>query len=178
MYSTLRSAIANFDQESNDTRRRIAIKISLKRPWMSPKTGDPKASSSDYARFRRNLIHIGCLCILSFVIPGAVAFGYADRTSTVRATPCTSATAACTEWIKLGSGSARSMVYRTYSLNARNADVHRALIMIHGTNRNADHYFSTASGGSLLAGALEDTVVIAPSFLSSESWLYGQAANG
>lgn len=129
---------------------------------------DPKVSPSNCAQFRKYLPHIGCLCILSFLIPGAFVFGYADRTSTVRATPCTSATVACTEWIKLGSGSARSMVYRTYSLNSRNADVHRALIMIHGTNRNADHYFSTATGAAFLAGALDDTVVIAPSFRSSD----------
>ena len=135
---------------------------------MSLRTRDPKVSPSSCAQFRKYLTHIGCLCLLSFVTPGGFAFRYADRTSTVRATPCTSVTAACTEWIKLGSGSARSMVYRTYSLNARNEDVHRALIMIHGTNRNADHYFSTATGAAFLAGALDDTVVIAPSFLSSD----------
>jgi pimeloyl-ACP methyl ester carboxylesterase len=60
------------------------------------------------------------------------------------------------------------MVYRTFSLSARNAAVRRALIMIHGTNRNADHYFSTATGAAFLADALADTVVIAPSFLSSD----------
>jgi pimeloyl-ACP methyl ester carboxylesterase len=168
MYPTLRSAIANFDQESNNTRRRIAIKISLKRAWMSLRLGDSKASSSNCAQFRKYLLHIGCLWILSLVMPGASAFGYADRTSTLQATPCTSATVACAEWIKLGSGSARAMVYSTYSLSKRNVAVHRALIMIHGTNRNADHYFSTATGAAFLAGALDDTVVVAPSFLSSD----------
>jgi pimeloyl-ACP methyl ester carboxylesterase len=34
--------------------------------------------------------------------------------------------------------------------------------MVHGTNRNADHYFSTAMAAAFLAGATEDTIVIAP----------------
>src|SRR4029079_8130312 len=75
---------------------------------------------------------------------------------------CTTATAACTEWVSLGPGPARSLVYRTRPLDVRNDAVRRALIMVHGTNRNADHYFSTATAAAFLAGALEDTVVIAP----------------
>ena len=34
--------------------------------------------------------------------------------------------------------------------------------MVHGTNRNADHYFDTAKAAAFLAGALDDAVVIAP----------------
>jgi pimeloyl-ACP methyl ester carboxylesterase len=60
------------------------------------------------------------------------------------------------------------MVYSTYSLSAPNPSVHRALIMVHGTNRNADHYFRTAVTAAFLADALSDTVVIAPSFLSAD----------
>ena len=82
--------------------------------------------------------------------------------------PCESATVACTQWVKLGGGPARSMVYSTYSLDVRNESIHRALIMVHGTNRNADHYFRTATSAAFLADALNDTVVIAPSFLSSD----------
>jgi hypothetical protein len=54
------------------------------------------------------------------------------------------------------------MIYRTYSLDARNERITRALIVVHGTNRNADHYFDTARATAFLAGALDDTVVIAP----------------
>ena len=36
------------------------------------------------------------------------------------ASPCATATAACTEWVALGRGSARSMIYRTFSLDVRN----------------------------------------------------------
>lgn len=83
-------------------------------------------------------------------------------------TPCTTATDSCTEWVTLGGGPARAMVYSTYSLSVRNPAIHRALIMVHGTNRNADHYFSTATGAAFLAGALNDTVVISPGFHSSD----------
>ena len=54
------------------------------------------------------------------------------------ASPCISATSACTEWVTFGSGPWRSMIYRTYSLDARNEQITRALVMIHGTNRDAD----------------------------------------
>lgn len=95
------------------------------------------------------------------------------------ATPCTSASSACSEWIMLGSaGSARSMVYRTYALNIRNENVRRALIMIHGALRNPDHYFRTATAAAFLAGALKDTVVIAPDFTSSEGHCHDKLQPG
>jgi hypothetical protein len=83
-------------------------------------------------------------------------------------TPCLTATSVCVEWVTLGGGPARAMVYRTYPLDARNLAVRRALIMVHGTLRNADHYFTTATGAAFLAGALGDTLVIAPAFHSSD----------
>jgi len=138
MYPNLHSLIANLDPEPDNTRQRITTKIT-------------------------------CLLVLFFIVLSLSAFGYAaDRASTPATVPCTGASVACTEWVKLGGGTARAMVYRTFSLSARNAAVHRALIMIHGTNRNADHYFSTATSAAFLAGALDDTVVIAPSFRSSD----------
>src|SRR3954464_15904951 len=82
--------------------------------------------------------------------------------------PCTTATASCTEWVTLGSGPARSLVYRTFSLGAKNENIPRALIMVHGTNRNADHYFTTATTAAFLGRALDDTGVISPRIASSE----------
>jgi pimeloyl-ACP methyl ester carboxylesterase len=82
--------------------------------------------------------------------------------------PCTSATPECTEWLTFGAGPARSLFYRNYSLATPNPSIHRALIMVHGTNRNADHYFQTATAAAFLAGALADTVVISPRFASAD----------
>jgi pimeloyl-ACP methyl ester carboxylesterase len=83
------------------------------------------------------------------------------------AAACTTATDACTEWVALGGGPARSLIYRTRPLDVRNDAVRRALIMVHGTNRNADHYFTTATAAAFLAGALEDSVVISPRIASA-----------
>jgi pimeloyl-ACP methyl ester carboxylesterase len=59
------------------------------------------------------------------------------------------------------------MVYSTYSLDAPNPAVTRAFILVHGTNRNADHYFETATAAAFLAGALENTIVIAPHLIAA-----------
>jgi hypothetical protein len=80
--------------------------------------------------------------------------------------PCTAATGACERWVALG-GEARAMAYATYPLDRPNPSIRRALIMVHGTLRNADHYFTTATGAAFLAKALGDTVVIAPAFHSA-----------
>jgi pimeloyl-ACP methyl ester carboxylesterase len=39
--------------------------------------------------------------------------------------------------------------------------------MVHGAGRNADHYFETATAAAFLAGALDNTIVIAPHFVAS-----------
>ncbi|MFI5311171.1 MAG: alpha/beta fold hydrolase [Gemmatimonadales bacterium] len=80
--------------------------------------------------------------------------------------PCTKAVAACEQWVTLGGGPARSMVYSSYSLDSPNATVTRALIMVHGTGRNADHYFETTTAAGFLAGALDNTVIIAPHLIA------------
>jgi pimeloyl-ACP methyl ester carboxylesterase len=96
--------------------------------------------------------------------------------------PCATATAACTEWVVHGGGRARSMIYRTYALDTRNDGIRRALVMVHGTNRNADHYFSTATSAAFLGGALDDTIVIAPRFTACDDKLepneVGWSCNG
>jgi pimeloyl-ACP methyl ester carboxylesterase len=78
------------------------------------------------------------------------------------ASPCTTPTTPCERWIIFGAGPARSLVYATYPLNVANPGITRALIMVHGAGRNADHYFETATAAGFLAGALENTIIIAP----------------
>jgi pimeloyl-ACP methyl ester carboxylesterase len=80
------------------------------------------------------------------------------------AAPCTEAKPECAEWVVFGAGPSRSLIYRTHSLDARNDRVVRALIVVHGMNRDAENYFRAAA---FLAGALEDTAVIAPRFASA-----------
>src|SRR5580700_1845151 len=106
------------------------------------------------------------LCLLAVV--AVVTVPAIDHAAPPPAAPCTAATTACTEWVTLGGGPARSLIYRSHALDVRNDTIHRALIMVHGTNRNADHYFATASAAAFLAGVEEDTIVIAPKLASAD----------
>lgn len=98
----------------------------------------------------------------------ALALGLTAAAHAAGPAPCTSATETCTQWVTFGSGPARSMVYSTYPLTKKNTAIRRALIMVHGTNRNPDHYFRTATSAAFLADALSDTIVIAPGFFSAD----------
>ena len=84
------------------------------------------------------------------------------------AAPCTTAAPDCTEWVALAGGPSRSLIYCTYSLDAKNEQITRALIVVHGQGRDADNYFRTSLAAAFLAGALEDTVVVAPRFASND----------
>jgi pimeloyl-ACP methyl ester carboxylesterase len=85
----------------------------------------------------------------------------------VYAAHCLSTAPSCTEWVTLGGGPARSLIYRTYSLDTKNESITRALIMVHGAGRDADNYFRTAVAAAFLGGALDDTVVISPRLASN-----------
>ena len=90
--------------------------------------------------------------------------------------PCITATTACTEFVTVGGGPSRSLVYRTFPLETRNDRITRALIVIHGTNRDADNYFRTALAAAFLGGALDDTVVIVPRIASNSGTCHDQLA--
>jgi hypothetical protein len=83
------------------------------------------------------------------------------------AAPCTTV-ANCTEWLTFAGGPARSLIYRTYPLDVPNPQITRALIVIHGSTRDADICFRTATAAAFLGGALDDTLVISPRVASSE----------
>jgi hypothetical protein len=90
--------------------------------------------------------------------------------TSVWAAPCTTASSACAEWISLGSGRARSLVYRSHPLTAPNSAVTRALIIVHGSDRDAAGAFQIGLDTARLAGALDDTIVIAPRFASRDGF--------
>jgi pimeloyl-ACP methyl ester carboxylesterase len=82
------------------------------------------------------------------------------------AAPCTTPTTPCERWVALG-GTARSLVYASYPLDKPNPAITRALIMVHGAGRNADHYFETSMAAAFLAGALQNTIVLSPRFIAA-----------
>ncbi len=81
------------------------------------------------------------------------------------AAPCVTPNA-CSEWVTFAAGPSRSLVYSSYPIGEKNEKITRALIVVHGANRNADDYFRTGVAAAFLAGALDDTIVIAPRFAS------------
>jgi pimeloyl-ACP methyl ester carboxylesterase len=82
--------------------------------------------------------------------------------------PCIEASASCTEIVPLAGTGGGTTVYRTYALGTAQPQVRRALIVIHGLGRDADSYYKSALAAGFAARALEDTVIIAPHFVSSE----------
>lgn len=83
--------------------------------------------------------------------------------------PCTAVSPDCTEWIKLQGQQSRVLVYRTHPLDTRNENITHALIFVHGINRDADNHFRTVLAAAFLAGALENTLIVAPRFASNGS---------
>src|SRR6185436_18222915 len=59
-------------------------------------------------------------------------------------------------------------IYRSHPLTMRNEAITRAFILVHGAGRDVTNYFRTASAAAFLAGALDDTIVIAPRFASKD----------
>ena len=83
------------------------------------------------------------------------------------ATVCATAKRECTEWITTKGDSSKLLIYRSYALGARNDRVTRALVFVHGINRDADNHFRTALAAAFLDGVLTDTVIVAPRFASN-----------
>jgi len=83
------------------------------------------------------------------------------------AVPCATATPDCTEWIQAPGQGSRVLVYRSHPLSTRNESISRALIFVHGINRDADNHFRTALAAAFLAGVLDNTIIIAPRFASN-----------
>jgi pimeloyl-ACP methyl ester carboxylesterase len=92
-------------------------------------------------------------------------------------------------------GEGHVVVWRTHALTeGAHAEVERAIVMIHGTGRNAQDYFRWALAAAVAAGRLERTAVVAPHFKarstdgrgdeveerewfwSNEGWKAGEAA--
>src|ERR1700730_6842219 len=96
--------------------------------------------------------------------------------ATSYAAPCITANSSCTEWVTLAGGPSRSLIYRSYPLDAKNEKIVRALVMVHGAGRDADNYFRTAVAAAFLGDALEDTIVISPRFASNSG--AGRAGGG
>ncbi len=72
-------------------------------------------------------------------------------------------------WSVNSDGNTGSLRYcNNYSLDASNSDIERAVIVIHGTNRNADVYYENILNAAINAEAEDNTMIIAPQFLTDD----------
>jgi hypothetical protein len=81
-------------------------------------------------------------------------------TTLASAVPCTSAIPQCTEWIAIEGQESRLLVYRTHSLVARNDRLTRALVFVHGINRDADNHFRTALAAAVGCETRRDNLML------------------
>lgn len=97
----------------------------------------------------------------------AVALAATATRAGAQARACTTPTTPCERWLTYNGGPARSFAYGSYALDKPNPAITRALIMVHGASRNPDHYFETAMAAAFLAGAIDNTVVLAPYYIQA-----------
>ncbi len=95
----------------------------------------------------------------------ACGSGITDATPAASHPPlqCVAVAPACMERLALGLGRYLPL-YRTYALGLRDVRVERAVVVVHGTDRNADDYFATVVAAIQAAGTLPVTLVVAPRF--------------
>lgn len=77
--------------------------------------------------------------------------------------PCTLPDERCWEKVPVGGG-LYLPIYRSLPLFGGDTAVERAIIVVHGANRNPHDYFATMISATQRAGALSTTLVIAPHF--------------
>jgi pimeloyl-ACP methyl ester carboxylesterase len=117
----------------------------------------PAADRFRVARHIGSLLRAGTV-LVAVLIPLGVA----------AAAPCATATDDCTEWLAFGGGAGRSRLYRSHPLSRRNDQITRALVVVHGMNRDADAHFRTGMAAARLAGTLDSALIIAPRFASND----------
>jgi pimeloyl-ACP methyl ester carboxylesterase len=79
--------------------------------------------------------------------------------------PCTSTGSSCSADLLLGKG--KVTYWRSYALDAPNAQVTRGVVVVHGSSLNADDYFGYVVSSAKAAGVLSSTIIVAPRFPES-----------
>ena len=99
------------------------------------------------------------------VVASATGCGAADSTGVPVATraPCTAGVARCAARIEIAPGRFVPS-FQSFALAQGDSLVTEAVVVVHGTERNADEYFTTMAEAAALSGRLQSTVIIAPRF--------------
>src|SRR5690242_10841269 len=112
-------------------------------------------------------MRVSLLTITTVAVIGAVSRDVVRASRVMQPTSaaaCAKAVTECERWMPIRGGPSRTKLYASYPLDAANPAIVRALVMVHGAGRNADHYFETSTAAGFLAGALENTIIVAPRF--------------
>ena len=73
----------------------------------------------------------------------------------------------CTEMVPLDSDLG-TLVYRTRQLDVRDESVIRAVVVVHGAERDARLDFRTVLAAAFLANALDETLIVSPRLASND----------
>ena len=93
------------------------------------------------------------------------------------AEPCRTATEACLELIPIANN-LKIAAYRSHSLSTAQPNLERAVIVVHGTNRDADRYYTDLVAAAEKAGAIEKTLLISPYFRGKDRGCDDKVAAG
>ena len=104
-------------------------------------------------------------------------FGLLIAAAGVLSALCQKEPAHCTEWITPAGQQSRLLIYRNYPLDTKNDNITRALIFVHGINRDGDSHFRTALAAAFLADSMSNTVIVAPRFASNSNAPGNQAGD-
>lgn len=129
------------------------------------KTGHRAPSGPEAGAFRWAFLLLGLA--LSACGGGAAREPVGPTESGASPVPCTYPDSRCREGVDLGGGLVLP-VYRTHSLHSRDTTVARAIVVVHGADRNANTYFVTMVEAVTTAGYRSQTVVVAPHFQIQE----------
>ena len=96
----------------------------------------------------------------------AVLLAFAVLASEAAAQPCTSGTSQCRSDFVLSSGKSIP-IYGSFPLEY-NEGIDRVVIVVHGSDRNADDYFDRLVAATSAEERLDNTLLVAPFFKTAE----------
>jgi pimeloyl-ACP methyl ester carboxylesterase len=106
----------------------------------------------------------GCLATAFLVAAACTSTAQAASQAAAAVTPCTATQAGvCRETLTLARD-AKLAYYRTYSLSAPNTQVTKAVLVIHGTDRNALAAFTQVLNAAKATSNVANTIILAPRF--------------
>lgn len=121
-----------------------------------------RPSGGRWRRWRR----AGCVSVGLLALGAGCGEDPATMTEPEPAGPCTSADARCSERVLVEPG-VYVPVFTTYSLATGSEAPELAVVVVHGTNRNADDYFASMVAAAGDAQALPGTLIVSPRFQTS-----------